>query len=93
MLAPYIRYMHIKDAKEDGTVVPAGYGNGKVREILTELSKRNYEGFVSLEPHLGSFAGLSDLELSDNMLSLEESGPDKFKMAYQALQNILEAIQ
>lgn len=93
MLAPYIRYMHIKDAKEDGTVVPAGYGTGKVREVLSELAKRDYEGFVSLEPHLGSFAGLDGLELSDNMLSLEESSPDKFTMAYQALQNILEAIE
>ena len=48
---------------------------------------------MSLEPHLGSFAGLADLELSDDMLKLEESGPDKFTMAHSALMNILEEVQ
>ena len=30
MLKPYITYMHIKDAKSDGSVVPAGSGCGEV---------------------------------------------------------------
>ena len=93
MLAPYITYMHIKDAKEDGTVVPSGYGLGGVKNILKELSDKGYNGYLSLEPHLGSFAGLADLELTDDMLKLEESGPDKFTMAYQALVTILEEIK
>lgn len=93
MLAPYITYMHIKDAKADGTVVPAGYGVGGLRDIIKKLADKNFEGFLSLEPHLGSFAGLADLELSDDMLKLEESGPDKFTMAHSALMNILEEVQ
>ena len=90
MLSPYITYMHIKDAKEDGTVVPAGYGLGGVDNILKKLSNKGYNGYLSLEPHLGSFAGLADLELTDDMLKLEESGPDKFTMAYKALMDLLE---
>ena len=89
MLKPYITYMHIKDAKEDGTVVPSGYGEGGLKHIIKELKDMNYNGFLSLEPHLGSFQGLAALELTDEMLKLEESGPDKFTMAYEALKNVI----
>ena len=89
MLKPYITYMHIKDAKKDGTVVPSGYGEGGLKHIIKELKDMNYNGFLSLEPHLGSFQGLAALELTDEMLKLEESGPDKFTMAYEALKNVI----
>lgn len=96
-LEPYIRYLHIKDAKPDGTVVPSGYGEGHVKEIIERLAAKEefrQDGlFLSLEPHLGNFAGLADLELDDHMLELEESGPDKFTMAFEALQNILKDIK
>lgn len=90
MLKPYLTYMHIKDAKADGTVVPSGYGEGGLKHIIRELKDMGYQGFLSLEPHLGSFAGLAELELSDEMLKLEESGPDKFTMAYEALKQVIE---
>lgn len=91
MLSPYIVYMHIKDAfASDGTVVPAGHGDGHVKEILSQLHAAGYEGFVSLEPHLGSFDGLADLELDDTMLQLEESGPDKFTLAHNELKKIID---
>ncbi len=89
MLKPYITYMHIKDAKKDGTVVPSGYGEGGLKSIIAELKAMDYNGFLSLEPHLGSFQGLAALELTDEMLKLEESGPDKFTMAYEALKNVI----
>lgn len=92
MLKDYVVYMHIKDAVEDGAVVPAGYGIGHIEEIITELHKRNYDGFLSLEPHLGVFAGLKDLELSDDMLSLSESTPDKFTLAFKALGEIVDRV-
>ena len=42
-LRPYIEYMHIKDALySDGSVVPPGYGDGKVKEIIGELKKSEY---------------------------------------------------
>ena len=35
LLAPYVEYLHIKDARaKDGFAVPAGHGDGHVREIL-----------------------------------------------------------
>lgn len=93
MLKPYIAYMHIKDSRfADGRVVPAGAGDGNVEYILTELFKNGYDGYLSLEPHLGKFAGLKDLELDDKMMDLPEGGEGTFTLAYRALAEILEKI-
>ncbi len=93
LLQDYIAYMHIKDAcRSDGHVVPAGCGDGNVEFILRELSARGYDGYLSLEPHLGTFAGLKDLELDDKMLDLPEGGEGTFTIAYRALCGILEKI-
>lgn len=63
MLEPYISYVHIKDALfENGSVVPAGEGDGQVAEILGRLEKKGFDGVLSLEPHLADFAGLKNLE-------------------------------
>ena len=93
IMKPYIEYMHIKDALfENGEVVPSGYGDGNVEYVLTELFKNGYEGYLSLEPHLGSFEGLADLELDDKMLGLPKSGEGTFTLAHRALCDILEEI-
>ena len=94
ILKDYIEYMHIKDAiLETGRVVPAGMGDGNLEYILNELFKNGYDGYLSLEPHLGSFAGLADLELDDKMLDLPQSGEGTFTLAYRALCDILDRIQ
>ena len=92
ILSPYIAYMHIKDALPDGSVVPAGFGNGNIEYILKALTDKGYIGFVSLEPHLGSFKGLENLETDDTMMSLEKSSSEKFELAYNSLNTILERI-
>jgi len=63
-LKPYSVHIHIKDARmADGSVVPAGQGDGQVEPILVDLHKSGYDGFLSLEPHLkvaghsGGFTG------------------------------------
>ncbi len=91
-LRDYIEYVHIKDALSDGRVVPSGHGMGNVEYILKNLFENGYEGFLSLEPHLGSFEGLSDLELTDNMTNLPKSGEGTFALAYNSLCKILENI-
>ncbi len=92
LLKQYVVYMHIKDAKENGDVVPAGYGLGNVEKILTDLYKDGYNGFLSLEPHLGSFKGLENLEVDDKMLELEGSTPEKFTLAHDELKKIINKI-
>ena len=87
-LKEHIVYLHIKDALPDGKVVPAGQGTGKIKEILMQLKASGFQGFLSLEPHLGSFTGLSALEANPQMT--EKSGPEKFALAYSALTGILQ---
>ncbi|MCI5647995.1 MAG: sugar phosphate isomerase/epimerase family protein [Fusicatenibacter sp.] len=63
LLQDRIRYLHIKDALPDGSVVPAGYGQGKVAAITEQFLLRGGYAFT-LEPHLTVFDGLSSLERS-----------------------------
>jgi len=94
MLKPYICYMHIKDALYDsGKVVPAGYGDGKLPDILADINKTvDSEMVLSLEPHLGSFEGLANLEKELDLSNMEESGPGKFETAVRALRDNLVKI-
>ena len=93
IMRPYIAYVHIKDAKfVDGSVVPAGFGDGNIEGILRNLFKNGFNGFLSLEPHLGSFGGLENLEMGDLMMNLPKSGEDTFTLAYDALKSIIERI-
>lgn len=90
-LKPYIGYMHIKDSEmASQKVVPAGCGDGDIPEIVSELLAEGYDGFFSLEPHLGNFAGLADLELGNIMDDLPESGEGTFTVAYNAFMNIIQ---
>lgn len=89
-----IEYMHIKDCLEDGDVVPSGYGIGHVEEILKALKESGWTGFLSIEPHLGSFTGLSGLSEEDStrLESKERSSAEKFDLAFNALNDILAKI-
>ena len=92
LLKDHIAYMHIKDALvKDGSVVPAGYGDGNVPFILGELMKKGYYGFLSLEPHLGAFTGLSDIDdTADETVSKEKSDESKFNLAFESLKKVLK---
>ena len=91
-LKQYVEYKHIKDAlSESNRVVPAGIGDGNLEFIVTDFLK-NCGGFLSLEPHLGAFEGLADLELDDSMLSLPQGGEGTFTVAFNALKKIIEKI-
>ena len=93
LLEDYVVYFHVKDAVySDHHVVPVGEGDGKVKELFTYLNKKNYNGFLSLEPHLSNFDGLKNLELKSNHRQLEQSGPVLFGTATKALKGILSEI-
>ena len=93
LLKDYIVYMHIKDAcYKNHNVVPAGHGDGKIKEILKSLNSRNFEGFLSLEPHLVMFAGLEELERGPKSLGKPEGGPKEFVVALKALKKIISSI-
>ena len=62
MLRKHIEYFHIKDALYQGAIVPAGLGEARIKDALSDyLSSCDREVFVTLEPHLQTFAGLNAL--------------------------------
>ena len=73
--------MHVKDARADGSVVAAGEGVAHWPELLQQLHKDGYDGFFALEPHLASAGQYSGY-----------SGPDLFRYASQALQEMLHEV-
>ena len=79
LLRPYLSYVQVKDAlSATGEVVPAGQGDGEVRETLAALRDSGFAGYFSLEPHLvmaGRFGGFS--------------GADGFRIASGALKGLL----
>lgn len=91
LLKPYVSYIHIKDAiSETGEVRPAGEGDGKIKEILTDLDAGGYRGFLSLEPHLADFTlrrQLEEDEVSHSMTNSERA----FVTAHEALLKILNS--
>ena len=89
MLAPYVTYVHIKDAQaSDGLVVPPGEGDGRLREVFALLDKAGYQGFLSLEPHLTNFLGLQGLE-KNAAARTRTDGEEAFTQAYEALIKLL----
>jgi sugar phosphate isomerase/epimerase len=82
LLRPYLVYLQVKDAvAATGQVVPAGQGDGEVRETLAALAASGFSGYASLEPHLaeaGRYGGFS--------------GPQEFRRAAGALKGLLREL-
>ena len=79
MLRPHVGCIQIKDALlADATVVVAGAGDGEVVETIRALRADGFDGFFSLEPHLGEYTAYGAL-----------SGPELFTKAWKAFTDIL----
>ncbi|HUT45458.1 MAG TPA: sugar phosphate isomerase/epimerase family protein [Sedimentisphaerales bacterium] len=78
LMKPYVVHIHIKDWKigEDIGSIP-GEGDGQIKELLTELAALNYDGCLTMEPHLkagGQFGG--------------DTGPELFSKAIAAVRQL-----
>ncbi|MEH7117944.1 sugar phosphate isomerase/epimerase family protein [Neobacillus vireti] len=98
LLKDEIVYVHIKDAvTTDSQNVVCGTGEGKIPEILTQVIKNGYKGFLTLEPHLVLFDSLKDLELEEAAEIIKDNkgldGAGGYKLQYESLLNILEKIE
>ena len=79
-LRPHVEYLQIKDARAgDGTVVPAGEGDGEVAATIRALRHDGFDGFFSLEPHLAAGHATGGF-----------SGPDLFRTAHRAFTGLLK---
>ena len=91
MLKDYVEYIHIKDAMEDGVVVPAGKGIGNVPTIVKNYLAQGGE-VMTLEPHLNAFTGLDKLENGESLkggLTVYKNNDESFDAAVSALKAIL----
>ena len=78
-MRPHLAYMHIKDAKFGARdVLPAGEGDGQVRDVIRALRSDGFDGFFSLEPHLGQFDAFGGM-----------CGPDLWTVAHTAFTGLL----
>lgn len=94
MLAPYVDYMHIKDAIADGTVVPAGKGIGNVPAIVKDYLANGGQ-VMTLEPHLTAFTGLDKLEDGESVkqgFTVYKTNEEAFDASVSALKSILASI-
>jgi sugar phosphate isomerase/epimerase len=82
LLRPHLVYLQVKDAlAATGQVVPAGQGDGEVRQTLAALAASGFTGYASLEPHLaeaGRYGGFS--------------GAQEFRRAAAALKDLLREL-
>ena len=79
VMKPYVVHIHIKDwklgAKDVGSI--PGEGDGQIKELLAELAAMDYDGCLTMEPHLqtgGQFGG--------------STGPELFSKAIAAVRGI-----
>jgi 3-dehydroshikimate dehydratase len=83
LMKPYVVHVHIKDWKlgsKDVGSIP-GQGDGQIKELLAELAAMNYEGCMTMEPHLqtgGQFGG--------------STGPELFSRAIEAVREIADEV-
>lgn len=72
-LLPHLHTLHIKDAREaEKKVYPAGEGDGQIEETLRWLMEQNWNGPLTIEPHLssaGAFGGFSGEQLFEVAVS------------------------
>ena len=83
LMKPYIVHVHIKDwklgSKDIGSI--PGEGDGQIKELLAELAAMNYDGCLTMEPHLqtgGQFGG--------------STGPELFSKAVDAVRKIADEV-
>lgn len=79
LMKPYVVHVHIKDWKLGSPEVGSipGEGDGQIKELLAELAAMNYDGCLTMEPHLkagGQFGG--------------DTGPKLFSQAIAAVRKL-----
>lgn len=78
----WVKEFHVKDYSTAAQqTVPAGCGDGHIREILADALKNQWAGLLTLEPHLSKTDGFKELD-----------GGKRYKAAADALKGILAEI-
>jgi len=88
LLYPITEYFHIKDViYETEELVPAGYGDGKIDELIRRLDR---DTIFTIEPHLKIFDGYVQIDGEKmNHRFHFESGEEAFDAAVAAIKELI----
>ncbi len=88
LIQPKTHYFHVKDViAKTGEIVPAGYGDGNILEIVKRIDK---DTTFTVEPHLSAFVGYSDrmdTEKLKNKFAFKDSR-EAFDKAIESIKGI-----
>lgn len=89
LMKDYLEYMHIKDADENGVIVPPGLGVAGIRDTLAAID-RDFSGemIITMEPHLMMFTGLDKLSKLDDIRHKYS-----FATPYEAFETAVDAVR
>lgn len=94
-LKPYVHYMHIKDCRKDGMIVPAGLGDGNIKQLAENYISAGGRVFT-MEPHLKVFEGFAALENPDDKTLIPEyeysDSNEAFDIACRAFRALIDNI-
>jgi sugar phosphate isomerase/epimerase len=81
-------YFHIKDViSETGQLVPAGYGDGKIREMLKMVDR---DLVLTIEPHLAVFEGYANIDNTEMTHKFVfSSNKEAFNFAVKSIKELL----
>ena len=82
-------YFHIKDViRSTGELVPAGYGDGKIDQLIEMIGNRDV--VLSVEPHLAIFKGFEQIDKTEmkNKFTFS-SNEEAFDTAVSSLKKLL----
>lgn len=84
-------YFHIKDViMETGELVPAGYGDGNIKELLSRIQD---DKVLTLEPHLAVFDAYKSIDNSEMKHKFAyKSANEAFDAAVSALKALLNEV-
>ena len=92
--APALEYMHVKDAKWDGTIVPVSMGDGCYDEIIARTDAlTDATVILTVEPHLRKFTGYSAIDGREMKHDLHfENSDESFDYAINSLKKMLTSL-
>ena len=80
-------YFHIKDVDSTEQLVPSGYGEGRLRELIERIDR---DTVFTIEPHLHVFDGYGSIDNTEMKHRFTYStNEDAFMAAYSALKDLL----
>jgi sugar phosphate isomerase/epimerase len=92
---PNFEYMHVKDCLYEGSViVPAGAGEGHVKEALEKIDKMfDGEVVLTVEPHLFKFIGYDRIDKTSLKIGMHfETSDEAFDFAVTKLKEVLTGL-